>query len=166
MPVKKKMNGKGQGLKGFTMPTFGKPTSPTRVAPAPALTRVPAVKKGIQVKGMTRAGLKDKINMGERMIDMKEAERETAKMFDAAARKKGEEVDSHSRSAAFSGKIGLDSLRENVKLEKEELKEREEEDEKKNTVVGKLKKLVGSGGELTKIESSIKKLRAALKKKK
>ena len=160
MPVKKKMNGKGQTLKGFTMPTFRKPKSPTKIAPV--LTKEPAVKKGIQVKGMTRAGLKQKIEMGERMIDMKEGERDFAKMADAVAKKKGEELDSDSRSAAFSGKIGLDEIKENLKLEKEELKKREEAD----TVAGKFKKMLGSGGELTKIESSIKKLRVALKKKK
>jgi len=165
MPVKKKMKGKGMKMGKFEMPTFSKPKSPTRVAPAPVLTRVPAVKKGIQVKGMTRAVLKRRIETGERMIDMKEGQRQGAEIVNEDARKKGAPLDSDSRSVVtseVSGKVGLDSARENLKLEKEELKRREEAD----TVAGKFKKMLGSGGELTKIESSIKKLRVALKKKK
>jgi len=146
MPVKKKMNGKGQGLKGFTMPTFSKPKSPTRIVPILPLSErdTPAV-RGLKF-GIARAPTA--VARGN-MAGF--ADSNSGEVFSGAP-----STTASTREARALKPI-LEKLSEE-KIRQSENRKMGEED------VNVLKKLVGRGGELTKIESVIKKLRKKIKK--
>jgi hypothetical protein len=138
------MNGKGQK---FTIPKFSKPKSPTRIVPiVPYSERDTPAVRGLKF-GIARAGTVDaRRNMAGFKVDS-----DSGEVFS------GVPSTTASTREARALRPVLEKLSEE-KIRQSENRKMGEED------VNVLKKLVGRGGELTKIESVIKKLRKKIKK--